>query len=613
MRDDLLLYYERELTYLREMGSQFAEKYPKIAARLMLEESKESEDPHVERLLESFAFLAARIHLKLDDDFPEITEALLGIVYPHFIRPIPSMSIVEFRLDQEQGKLTTGLKVDRGTVLYSRPVGGVPCKFRTCYDTTLWPVSVAAAEWKTPDQLRPPMRALDASHALRLVVNSSRDAPLPKLGLDHLRFHLTGENNLVHALYELLCSKLTRIVVRDPSNPKVQPVTLPASSVRPVGFAEDEGMAPYPNRSHLGYRIVQEFFALPSKFLFVDITGLDAVWGAGFQNSAELIFLFSSAVDEQRAQRLEIGVSAKAFRLGCVPIVNLFPQTTEPILLDQRKYEYQIRPDIRRPAAVEVFSIDEVSSIDADTRQIVTYRPFYSYRQQTSAASNECYWIANRRASTRLNDDASDVYISLVDRSGRTALPEADTLTVRTTCTNRNLPARLPFGNEDSDFELEGSTPIKSIMALTKPTLPLRPPTSKMALWHLVSHLSLNHLSLVEGGREALQQILRLYDFTDSAFAQKMIEGITDLKSRPHFAPIVAENGVTFARGTRVEIVLDEEQFVGGGVYLFASMIEHFLALYATLNSFTQLSARSRQRKEVIREWPPRAGHKILV
>jgi type VI secretion system protein ImpG len=308
-----------------------------------------------------------------------------------------------------------------------------------------------------------------------------------------------------------------------------------------------------------------------------------------------------------------MGVSPRTFRLGCVPIVNLFPQTADPILLDQRKYEYQIKPDIRRPTAVEVFSIDEVGSIDADTREVVTYRPFYSYRQETGGAGNECYWIANRRLSNRLNDDASDMYISLVDRSGRTAFPDLDTLTVRTTCTNRNLPARLPFGNEDGDFELEGGANIKSIVALTKPTLPLRPPASKMALWRLISHLSLNHLSLVADGRDALQQILRLYDFTESPFAQKMIEGIADLKSRPHFAPIVSENGVTFARGTRVELELDEDQFVGGGVYLFASVIERFLALYATLNSFTQLTVRTRQRKEAIREWPPRAGQKILV
>ena len=310
------------------------------------------------------------------------------------------MSIVEFRLDLERGKLTTGLKIDRGTALYSRPVGGVPCKFRTCYDATVWPVSVTSAEWNSPGQLRPPLRALDAAHALRLVVNSAPDVPLsPSWSSTRLRFHLTGENNLVHALYELLCSKLH---AHRGSRPK-QPQSPARDS---AGFRIAPGRIRRRRRAWRRIRSARtsaiescrSSSPSPSKFLFVDVTGLDAVWGAGFRNSAEIVFLFSSAGDEERAQRLEIGVSPKTFRLGCVPIVNLFPQTTEPILLDQRKYEYQIRPDIRRPAATEVFSIDEVSSIDSDTREIVTYRPFYSYRQETAGARNECYWIANRRA-----------------------------------------------------------------------------------------------------------------------------------------------------------------------------------------------------------------------
>jgi len=339
MRDDLLLYYERELSFLREMGAEFAEKYPKIASRLLLEPSKESEDPHVERLLEAFAFLAARVHLKLDDDFPEITEALLGIVYPHLIRPVPSMSIVEFQVDLEQGKLTTGLPIPRDTMLYSRPVAGVPCKFRTCFHTTLWPISVTGAEWKTPDRLKPAIRAADSPFALRLEMASTPDAPLPNLGAEFLRFHLFGESSLIHSLYELLCCKLTRIVVRDPNNARIPAVTLPASALRPVGFSEDEAMIPYPRRSFLGYRILQEFFALPAKYLFVDITGLKEVWNAGFKNHVELIFLFSGAGDEERRQRLEIGIAPRIFRLGCVPIINLFPQSAEPILLDPLKYE----------------------------------------------------------------------------------------------------------------------------------------------------------------------------------------------------------------------------------------------------------------------------------
>jgi type VI secretion system protein ImpG len=411
----------------------------------------------------------------------------------------------------------------------------------------------------------------------------------------------------------LLCSRLTGVVVRDPSNPRLQPVTLPASCLRPVGFAEDEGMLPSPRRSFTGYRLLQEYFAMPEKFLFVDVTGLDSVWGAGFKNTAELIFLISSAGSEDRRQRLEIGISPKTFRLGCSPIVNLFPQTAEPLLLDQHKYEYPVIPDIRRPNATEIFSVDSVTSIDAATRETVTYRPFYSYRHETFQRKVECFWTATSHPSTRANDDALDVHLSLVDRSMRPAFPESDTLTIRTTCSNRNLPARLPFGSEGGDFELESNASIKRIVALKKPTIPLRPRTDRASLWHLVSHLSLNYLSLVSDGREALQQILRLYDFTDSPVTQHMIEGITALKSGPHFARLVSENGISFARGTRVEIEFDAEQFVGGGVYLFASVIEQFLALYASLNTFTQLTARVRDGKEVLREWPPRAGQNILM
>lgn len=613
MRDDLLLYYERELTYLRQSAVQFAEKYPKIASRLVLEPSK-CEDPHVERLLEAFAFLAARVHLKIDDEFPEITEALLGVVYPHFIRPIPSMSIVEFQLDADQGKLSTGLPIERGSVLHSRPVNGIPCKFRTCYDTTLWPVSIAAAEWKTPDRLQPAIKGGEASAALRIELRCGGDAKFQQLQMDSLRFYLDGEASLLHPLYELLCCNLVRIVARDPTpGSKVAPVTLAASCLRPAGFAPDEGMLPYPKRSFPGYSLLQEFFAFPEKFFFLDVTGLEQVWAAGFKSAAELVFLVAQPTDADRRERLEIGVSAKTFRLGCAPVVNLFAQTAEPILLDQTRYEYPITPDARRLNGTEIFAIESVDSIDADTRQIVSFEPFYAFHPRRQRDGKQCFWLAHRRPSARLNDEGTDMSLSLVDLSLRPLRPDADTLTVRTICTNRDLPVRLPFGNESGDFELEGAAAVKRIVALKKPTAPLRPPTGKGALWSLISHLSLNYLSLVEGGREALQQILRVYNFTDSNFPEKMIQGIVSLSARRHFARVVSENGIAFARGMRVEMEFDEEQFVGGGVYLFASVLEHFLGHYASLNSFSQLVARSRQRKEVLREWPPRAGQKILM
>jgi type VI secretion system protein ImpG len=615
MRDDLLLYYERELTYLRQMGTQFAERYPKIASRLLLEPSK-CDDPHTERLLEAFAFLAARVHLKIDDEFPEITEALLGIVYPHLVRPLPSMSVVQFHLDSEKGKLTNGLAIGRHTPLYSRPVDGVPCKFRTCYDTVLWPLTVAAAGWTTPDRLNPALRAGDAAGVLRVELSRpGSGAEFAKLELDRLRFFLDGEGALIHTIYELLCCNLMHIVVRDTTPGSSAPsVILPPSALRPVGFEEGEAILPYPRRSFAGYRLLQEYFAFPEKFFFVDVTGLDQVCAAGYKNGAELLFVVSRFEGDQRRQRLETGISANTFRLGCSPVVNLFPQTAEPILLDQRKYEYPVIPDLRRPLAMEVFSIDQVSSLKFQDREITEYEPFYSFRHSASSRrKQQTFWIANRRSSARPNDDGTEIELALVDLSLRSALPDADTLTVRTTCTNRDLPSRLPFGNESGDFETETGAAIKRIVVLRKPTLPKRPPLGKGIQWRLISHLSLNYLSLVSEGREALQEVLKLYDLTGSVHSSRSVEGITGIKSTARFARVVSDDGFAFARGTRVEMELDEEQFVGGGVYLFASVIENFLALYASLNSFSQLAVTIRQRKDVLREWQPKAGRRILM
>ena len=613
MRDELLLYYERELTYIRQLGAEFADKYPKIASRLVLEPDK-CEDPHVERLLESFAFLAARVHLKIDDEFPEITEALLSILYPHYIRPIPSMSIVQFHVDPEQGKTPGGIKIPRLTPMFSKPVGGVPCKFRSCYDTVLWPVDVSAAEWKTPDRLTPSIKAPESPGALRIELQALPDVDLSKLGMNSLRFYLNGESSVIHVLYELMSSNCNQIWIRDPiPGSKVKPVQLPASALKPVGFNDDEGMLPYPRRSFVAYRLLQEYFTFPEKFFFLDLTGLESVWAGGFKDRAEIVFLIGQYDQNQRKQMLELGTTAKTFRLGCTPIVNLYSQTAEPILLDQRKYEYPITPDVRRPNATEVFSVDEVVSIDPQNRELMTFEPFYSYRHATIRDKKQTFWLAHRKPSGRRNDDGTEMTISLVDLSSRPVLPETDSLTIRTTCTNRDLPARLPFGNESGDFELETTSAVKRIVALKKPTNTLRPATGRGVLWRLLSHLSLNYLSLVTEGKEALQEILKLYNFTDSAYSEKQIEGIVSISSSKAFARVVSDYGVTFARGTRVEMELDEEQFVGVGIYLFASIIERFLGLYVSLNSFSQLVLRSKQRKEVIRAWPPRAGHRLLL
>ena len=610
MRDELRNYYESELTFLRQMGAEFAEKHPKIASRLLLEPDR-CEDPHVERLLESFALLAARVHLRIDDDFPQITEALLNILYPHYLRPIPSMSIAEFHTDPERGKLTSNLRVPKGTVLYSRPVEGVPCKFRTCYDTDLWPVKINQVRWLTPDRLSPPLRASEAA-ALRMEIECFPDVSFEKLDLDSLALYLSGESGVVHTLYELVCRKCTRIVVRDPLNPKAPVRELAVRSLRPMGFAEDEDVLPYPRRSFVGYRLLQEYFAFPEKFFFLALDGLSELRKAGLKSKAEILFLIAPFEQDGRHHRLEVAVDTKTLRLGCTPIINLFSHTAEPIMVDQTRYQYPIVPDARRRQTMEVYSVDEVVSTDPETHETITYQPLYAQRHAVQDATPG-YWYATRAPSTRKGDEGTDVFLSLVDLSARPIALEYDTITVRCACTNRDLVTRLPFGSESGDFEMAGAAAIKRIVALHKPSRTLRPPLGGKTLWSLISHLSLNYLSLVDEGKDSLQKILELYDFSESPEVRKQISGISAMDSRRHFSRVISENGISFARGTRVEIEIDEEQFTGTGPYLFASVLERFFGLYVSMNSFSQLTVRTRQRKEPLGEWPPRAGQSLLI
>ena len=613
MRDKVLDYYENELTFLRQMGKEFAEKHPKIAARLQLLDQNICHDPHVERLLEGFALLAARVHLKIDDEFPQITEGLLNILYPHFLRPIPSMTVAQFRLDPEQGKLTTGVDIPRDSILYSRPVDGVPCKFRTCYDVTLWPFEVGDARWVTPDKLNPPLRAPDAAAALRMELRCFSDGSFGKLQCSSLRFYLNGEGDVVNTLYELLSNNCRQIIVRDPDNPKKPPHTLSMKSLRPMGFSEAESLLPYPRRSFLGYRLLQEFFTFPEKFFFFELRNLEQPLKAISGGRAEIIFLISPFEAEQRQQRLAVAVTAKAILLGCSPIINLFPQTAEPIMLTQRRSEYSVVPDARRRMATEVFSIEDVVSSDPRTHELTHYEPFYSFRHRTMMEKNQTFWYSTRRPSSRRGDEGSEVSLFLVDLSMQTCLPDTQVITAHCICTNRDIPARLPFGNEGGDFEVEGIGSIKGAVALRKPSPTLRPPMGRNALWRLISHLALNYLSVVEDGKEALQEILRLYNFSDSADLDKQVSGIVGVSSKRHFARINSESGIAFARGTQVQMEFDEDNFSGGGVYLFAAVIDHFLGLYASLNSFSQLVVKTRQRRGVLKEWPPRAGQVILM
>jgi len=604
MADELLPYYERELSFIRQMAAEFAAKYPKIAGRLLLEPDQ-SEDPHVERLIQAFAFLAARVHHKIDDEYPEITESLLGVLYPHFLTPIPSMSIAQFVLDPEQGKIPGGYKIEKDAALYSPPVNGSPCRFRTCYPVVLWPVEVVHASLDSVDRMIPSRR--NATSVLRLGLKGLGGMKFSEMELDRLRFFLHGESPLVYALYEAILNNACEVQLRLPTVRDAKPITLSQMCLQPVGFGPDEGLLPYGPRSFSGYRLLQEYFAFPEKFLYFDLLELQRVKELGAQDQIEiLIFL-------DRKPQLEQPVTKEVFRLGCVPVVNLFEQIAEPIRLSHAQTEYRVVPDVRRQEATEVFTVNSVVSTSPHLDETLEFQPFYSVKHGAGDVTQKAFWLTTRRPSARKGDTGTEVFLALVDSNFRPALPAVETLTLHTTCCNRDLPAKLPFGGEQGIFELEGAAPLSRIRCLRKPTETLRPPMRRGTQWRLMSHLSLNYLSLCEGGREALQEILKLYDVTDSSAIQQQISGITGVTSRQVVGRPASMPWNGFCRGLEVTVEFDEDKFVGSGVFLFASVLEKFLGLYTSLNSFTQLIARTQQREQPIKRWPPRAGEQILL
>jgi type VI secretion system protein ImpG len=624
MRDDLLGYYERELIFLRQMGAEFAEKYPKIASRLLLEADK-CEDPHVERLIEAFAFLAGRLRLKVDDELPEITESFLNVLYPHYLAPLPSMAIVRFAA--KEGTLTTGYTVPRGTGLYSRPIKETPCRFRTGYPVTLWPLEVKSAALESLDPVDTRGKWREAVIKLKLACLNDTALATLKTGDTHrpiesLRFYLSGDPQLVFQLYELLFNHATRVEIRpgpaiaskrtqDLRGLKAPPIVLPATALAQVGFAADESLLQYTPRSFMGYGLLSEYFAFPDKFLFFDVAGFEQAAQAGFGSRFEIHIYLADVTPPHGS------VSAETFQLNCAPVVNLFKEIAEPIRLTGKQHEHHLIPDVRRQMALEVYSVDSVVADDPQQGKAREFQPFYSFRHAHERESDRTFWYASRKASLRPEDPGTEVYLTLVDLGFNPHVPATSVLTVHTTCTNRDLPAKLPFGGKEGTLEVEGAAPVSRVDCLTKPTATLRPALRRGAQWRLISHLTLNHLSLVETGRDgapdALQEILFLYDLTGSAAARKQVLGINRVTSRPAVRQTGSRIGSGFVRGIETTIEFDEEQYVGSGLFLFASVLERFLGLYVSINSFNQLVAKTMQAEGILKQWPPRAGQQNVL
>lgn len=611
MSDDFLAHYNRELLSIRRSAAAFAAEHPRIAGRLRLSEDA-VEDPHVSRLIESFAYLTARVRQKLDDDFPVLTDALLGILYPHYQRPIPSMAIIQ--LEPPPG-LANSPVIPVGTMFDTEEVDGEACRFRTAYPVKLHPVSVRAATLGGQPISAPSVaRAAGASSCLRITLEAlAPEATFAAIAPDTVRFFLRGAPPLVYPLYELLLNDAIAIAFANGVD-DASPIVMEPHALRPVGFGPDEGLLPYPPTAHVGYRLLTEYLSFPEKFLFLDLQFPAKSQLTHMRRTIDIFVYLRRAVSS-----LEQSLTADAFKLGCTPVVNLFPHAAEPITVDHVGTDYRVSPDSRRPRAMETYSIETVSASDADgnVRQLL---PFYEVKHAVDPANVSGserapgWWIAHRE-TVAADNPGSELYLSLYDPEFDPTEPASQVLSLDTICFNRNLPERLPFGGGHPTMQAVGPLPmVHRIRALTAPTSSIRPSLGQGAQWRLVSHLALNHLSLTAADANPLREILLLYDFKNSAETRSLIDGIVGMSARPSAARVHggAQGGV-LCRGLDVTITFDESKFSGNGVFLMASVLERFLGLYASVNSFTRLTASIKGRTGALKTWSARAGDRILL
>ncbi len=614
MSDTLLPYYQRELDAIKRLAGEFADANPKIAGRLRLT-ADAVDDPHVARLLEGVAFLAARVHHRLDDEFPELTDALLGLLYPQYLAPVPSCMMAQFTC---QADLKAPARLARGLQIDTEPVRGETCRFRTTSDLTLWPIEVEAVRLSGLPLVAPanPLAA-GALAVLRITLRcAAADTSFTQLGVDQLRFFLRGPGNQTLPLYELLGAHAISVACAD-SAADPAPVLLPAASIRPAGFAPEEALVPWPARGFSGFRLLGEYFAFPDKFLFLDFTGLEAKTLVAAGNRMEIFVYLDRALPE-----LERSIGAQSLALGCTPLVNLFPQRCEPIPLSHTETEYRAVPDARRPRAAEVWSIEQVreSRPDGSTRP---WRPFHRLAEGDPEAGvpGGFYQVTRRTAAPGV--PGTEVFLATYDPEFDPDRPADAVLSLDALCLNRDLPVDLPFGGGRPTLRLAtGAATVTAVTAISAATPTLRPPLRERSAWRLISHLSIGHLSLTGGadGAAALREVLRLYDLRDTAETRAAIEALIGVSAAPGTARAPADphgrsGGRTgaFCRGLDVTLEFEPRAWQSGGLYLLAAVLERFLALHGSVNSFTRTRAVLRGRSGVASAWPARSGTRVLA
>ena len=591
-------YYQSELTALRQLGKRFAERSPALAPFL----GQSGRDPDVERLLEGFAFLTGRLRQKLDDELPELTHSQMHLLWPNYMRPLPAFSMLQFDPLKRPGP---ALSVPRNTPVESKPIQGVTCRFRTAYTIEVLPLALNGLDYS--------VKGDGALLSLRLGMTA--DGHLGELNLKKLRLHLAGERYISQLLYLSLLRHLggVQLVLLDAAGKPLQDtlgrpldgLNLPNSNVQPVGFAEDEALIPYPLNTFRGYRYLQEYFAFQEKFLFTDIIGLDVLKRLPedvLKQARGLELRF----DIHKAGVQRIRPTLDNVRLYCTPVVNLFAHDAIPIRLDGKQDQYLLLPSELDSEHCGVFSVDRVTGWKPGGKGYEEYVPFESFEHDASFDVPLARPHYSVRQQPSLLGDGLETYLSF----GLRNLDQHETLSIELTCTNQNLPRQLGLG--DICMPSEDTPEFLTFRNISAVTPSYAPPLHRDFLWKLISNMSLNYLSLANV--EALKVILETYDLPRyyDQHAEKVSKRLLDgLKSISHQHVDRLHRGLP-VRGVRTQLTINPEGYVGeGDLFLFATVLNEFFALYASLNSYHELRVQSTQGE--VYQWTPRMGQQPLL
>jgi type VI secretion system protein ImpG len=616
MSRPLEIYFEQELAFLQDQAEPFARRFPAETGGL-LPRTDLNADPHLERIVEAFAVLAGRIHHKIESEFPELTEALLQILYPHLLRIVPSMTIAQMKLAGESCP-KEGHEIGKETQLYSQPIGipSLVCQYRTGYPVKLWPIRVVKASVEPGPftfGIQGPPRSVAA---LRVELECLGNFNFSDLPLEKLRFYLHGPRHVVAILYELLFNHTQQVIFRSlDRDVKIRPLVLkPADCLTQVGFERDEGLLPYPCESFVGHRLLTEFLSFPEKFHFADLGGWQHIRAAGFRKKLEVILFLN-----RTHPNVEQGVNQQTFLLGCTPIINLFAKSAEPLALTHLETEYRVVPSRKREEGLEVFSVDSVVGVDQLGQMVREFLPFFTIPPEKALSEPQAFWYQRRKASPVEDDLGTDVFLTMVDQEFDPRLPAEMVLDIQTTCSNREIPGRFQRGGDPLYLDRQERGKV-TIEVLFSPTAPLRPALRHGAHWRLLAQNCLNYvsLSLPSEGGEALQEMLRLCDFSKpgqqlASTIQQAIEGVAGLTSRKVTGYRTESRALGICQGMEFTLELDEKKYVGMGMFVFACVVERFLGYYAAINAFSQLIAKTKQGEGILKKWPPRSADRQIL